>query len=156
MSWAIEIEYTHAPFENGHRIAVTRHAGSLQVGIDKQHDALRADFASGSPLLVDGEGAHVCGPVDIEGARGLARAVLSGDPRALTTPQTALSLALALFHVLDTLDFAGANFVSGCDWEGAEAETGARDMAPIQDASPSEPVRGPVRSEGEADSVRTE
>ncbi|RYC10142.1 hypothetical protein [Ciceribacter ferrooxidans] len=122
MTTHIEITGTHAPFENGHRIAVTKHAGSMQVGIDKQYNALIAEFRSGSPVLVDAAGLQVCGPIDIDGARGLARSVLSGDPRAITGPQTTLSLALALFHVLDTLDFADANFVTGCDWEEAEEE----------------------------------
>ena len=83
----------------GDVIALARHPGKIQIGRGKD-GPMMADYGAGAALLIGPDHQVICGPVDLRGAEALALAVLARDPRALTQPQTALSLALALITVI--------------------------------------------------------
>jgi hypothetical protein len=83
----------------GDIIALARHAGAVQIGQSKDGPVM-ADYGAGAALLISPDNQVICGPVDLRGAESLALAVLARDPRALTQPQTALSLALALITLI--------------------------------------------------------
>ena len=83
----------------GDTIHSVRTSGKVQIGQSKE-GPLMAAYGAGSVLLAGAEGEVICGPVDLAGAESLALAVLARNPRALTQPQTALSLALALVTLI--------------------------------------------------------
>jgi hypothetical protein len=86
--------------DGGRKIWTTNAPGVTSYGTNKDGSPAIASYSEGSFALSDDKGSVIVGPIQIEGALDLARAILEGNSRALTEPQAIVILATAVMGLV--------------------------------------------------------
>ncbi|PWJ93588.1 hypothetical protein C8D77_101267 [Mesorhizobium loti] len=84
-----------AKFANGRKVVTVTRPGTRKVP-SKVGDPVDQRFNVGDVMLVDAAGKAIVGPLNFAGATDIARAVIEGDPHAVTDSHSLRALATAV------------------------------------------------------------
>lgn len=85
-----------AKFANGRKVVSVTKPGMMKVGSKAGPETVDQPFNVGDVMLVDAGGKAIVAPLNFAGATDIARAVIEGDPHAVTDSHSLRALATAV------------------------------------------------------------